>query len=95
MTSIRPQVRRSPVEIWALASTALTSETSLYILKRVLQALLTLWLASAFSFFIIQLSPGTFSISIVKIPKFHPRPLSNWKSNLVWIAPSSSSIFSG
>ncbi|MEL6385190.1 MAG: ABC transporter permease [Cyanobacteria bacterium J06626_18] len=52
--------KRSPVEIWQLVSHALTSETSQYILKRVLQALLTLFLASIFSFFIIQLSPGNF-----------------------------------
>lgn len=52
--------KRSPVEIWALVHNGLTSETSLYILKRVLQALLTLFLASIFSFFVIQLSPGDF-----------------------------------
>lgn len=61
MTSTQPtSEKRSPVEIWQLASRALTGETSLYILKRTLQALLTLLLASAFSFFIIQLSPGNF-----------------------------------
>lgn len=54
----RPQ--RSPVEIWYLARDILTSETSLYILKRVLQALLTLLLASVLSFFVIQLTPGNF-----------------------------------
>lgn len=37
-----------------------TSETTLYIVKRLLQALLTLFLASAFSFFVIQLAPGDF-----------------------------------
>ncbi|NJN20149.1 MAG: ABC transporter permease [Leptolyngbya sp. RL_3_1] len=75
MTSIRPQIRRSPVEIWALASTALTSETSLYILKRVLQALLTLWLASAFSFFIIQLSPGDFLDLYRQNPQISPETI--------------------
>lgn len=54
----RPQ--RSPVEVWYLAKNFLTSETSLYIFKRILQALLTLFLASIFSFFVIQLSPGDF-----------------------------------
>ncbi|RZM81802.1 ABC transporter permease [Leptolyngbya iicbica] len=54
----RPQ--RSPVEVWYLAQHFFTSETSLYIFKRILQALLTLFLASIFSFFIIQLSPGDF-----------------------------------
>ncbi|MEM6837859.1 MAG: ABC transporter permease [Cyanobacteria bacterium P01_C01_bin.120] len=56
--SSRPQ--RSPVEVWQLAQNFFTSETSLYILKRILQAILTLFLASVFSFFIIQLSPGDF-----------------------------------
>ena len=61
MTSTQPSTtKRSPAEIWQLASAVLTSETSLYIVKRLLQALLTLFLASIFSFFIIQLSPGDF-----------------------------------
>ena len=61
MTLTQPtKPKRSPVEIWHLASRALTSESSLYILKRLLQALLTLFLASIFSFFVIQLSPGDF-----------------------------------
>lgn len=38
----------------------ITSETFIYILKRVLQALLTLLLASALSFFVMQLAPGDF-----------------------------------
>ncbi|MEM6590316.1 MAG: ABC transporter permease [Cyanobacteria bacterium P01_C01_bin.73] len=38
----------------------LTSDTTLYIVKRILQALLTLLLASALSFFLIQLAPGDF-----------------------------------
>jgi peptide/nickel transport system permease protein len=54
----RPQ--RSPVEVWELAKNFFTSETSLYIFKRILQALLTLFLASIFRFFVIQLSPGDF-----------------------------------
>ncbi|MFN5988578.1 MAG: ABC transporter permease, partial [Dolichospermum sp.] len=35
-----------------------TSETFIYIIKRLLQALLTIFLASALSFFIMKLSPG-------------------------------------
>ncbi|HEY9697205.1 MAG TPA: ABC transporter permease [Trichocoleus sp.] len=38
----------------------LTSETFIYIVKRLLQALLTLLLASALSFFIVQLAPGDY-----------------------------------
>jgi peptide/nickel transport system permease protein len=37
-----------------------TSETSTYIVKRFLQAVLTLFLASALSFFVIQLAPGNY-----------------------------------
>ncbi|MDA0268290.1 MAG: ABC transporter permease [Cyanobacteria bacterium] len=75
MTSTRPQIRRSPVEIWELGRTTLTSETSLYILKRVLQALLTLGLASAFSFFIIQLSPGDFLDLYRQNPQISPETI--------------------
>jgi peptide/nickel transport system permease protein len=39
---------------------ALTSETTIYILKRVMQGLLTLLLASALCFVVIQLAPGDF-----------------------------------
>lgn len=46
--------------IWQRTTAFFTSDTNLYILKRILQALLTLLLASAFSFFVIQLSPGSF-----------------------------------
>ncbi|HEY9878350.1 MAG TPA: ABC transporter permease [Leptolyngbyaceae cyanobacterium] len=47
-------------DVWSRLGGALTGETSQYILKRVLQALLTLLLASALSFFVIQLAPGNF-----------------------------------
>jgi peptide/nickel transport system permease protein len=67
--------QRSPVEIWHLAQAALTGETSLYILKRVLQALLTLLLASAFSFFIIQLSPGDFLDLYRQNPQISPETI--------------------
>jgi len=61
MTPSQPSnPQRSPVEVWYLAKNFLTSETSLYIFKRILQALLTLFLASIFSFFVIQLSPGDY-----------------------------------
>ncbi len=66
--SIRPP--RSPAAGWLLIQNALTSETSLYILKRVLQAVLTLFLASIFSFFVIQLSPGNFLDLYRQNPQF-------------------------
>ncbi|MCS6812496.1 MAG: ABC transporter permease [Cyanobacteria bacterium] len=40
--------------------TGLLNDTTVYVVKRLLQALLTLLLASALSFFIIQLAPGDF-----------------------------------
>ncbi|MDA0674745.1 MAG: ABC transporter permease [Cyanobacteria bacterium] len=67
--------KRSPVEIWQLAQTALTGETSLYIIKRVFQALLTLLLASAFSFFVIQLSPGDFLDLYRQNPQISPETI--------------------
>ncbi|MBD2578517.1 ABC transporter permease [Oscillatoria sp. FACHB-1406] len=47
----------------------LNNETFLYILKRVLQALLTLLLASALSFLIIQLAPGDYLDNLKQDPK--------------------------
>lgn len=49
-----------------------TSETFFYIVKRVLQALLTLLLASALSFFIIQLAPGDYLSTLKTNPKISP-----------------------
>ena len=49
---------------------ALTSETFLYVVKRLLQALVTLLLASALSFAIIQLAPGDYLDTIKQNPKF-------------------------
>lgn len=49
---------------------ALTSETFLYVVKRLLQALVTLLLASALSFAIIQLAPGDYLDTLKQNPKF-------------------------
>jgi peptide/nickel transport system permease protein len=46
-----------------------TSETFIYIVKRLLQALLTLLLASALSFFIMQLAPGDYVSSLEANPR--------------------------
>jgi peptide/nickel transport system permease protein len=46
-----------------------TGETTSYIVKRLLQALLTLLLASALSFFIIQLAPGNFLDTLRQNPQ--------------------------
>lgn len=45
-----------------------TNETTLYILKRLLQAVLTLFLASFLSFFIIQLAPGDYLDTLTQDP---------------------------
>jgi len=49
-----------------------SSETFIYIIKRLLQALLTLLLASALSFFIIQLAPGDYLDTLRQNPKISP-----------------------
>lgn len=49
-----------------------TSETFIYVMKRVLQALLTLLLASALSFVIIQLAPGDYVDTLRQNPKISP-----------------------
>jgi peptide/nickel transport system permease protein len=51
----------------------LTGETFLYIVKRSIQALLTLFLASILCFAIIQLSPGNFLDTLRQNPKITPQ----------------------
>ncbi|MBD2357809.1 ABC transporter permease [Tolypothrix sp. FACHB-123] len=46
-----------------------TSETFIYVVKRILQALLTLFLASALSFLVIQLAPGDYVDTLQQNPK--------------------------
>jgi peptide/nickel transport system permease protein len=61
------------------AQDILTSETSLYILKRSLQAILTLFLASILCFAIIQLSPGNFLDTLKQNPKITPERIEELK----------------
>ncbi len=56
----------------AKARAIVTSDTFLYIVKRTLQALLTLLLASALSFMIMQLSPGNYLDTLRQDPKISP-----------------------
>ncbi|NJM69311.1 MAG: ABC transporter permease [Scytonema sp. RU_4_4] len=49
-----------------------TSESFIYVMKRLLQALLTLFLASALSFLIIQLAPGDYVDTLRQNPKISP-----------------------
>jgi peptide/nickel transport system permease protein len=52
-----------------------TSETFLYVVKRLLQAILTLLLASALSFAIIQLAPGDYLDALRQNPKISPEQI--------------------
>jgi peptide/nickel transport system permease protein len=64
---------RGPLKVWGEALTkALTSPTAVYVAKRLLQALLTLLLASALCFFIIQLAPGDYLDTLRENPKISP-----------------------
>ncbi len=51
------------------------AETTVYIVKRVLQAILTLFLASALSFFIIQLAPGDYLDTLRQNPQISQETL--------------------
>jgi peptide/nickel transport system permease protein len=51
------------------------NETLIYIIKRLLQALLTLLLASALSFFMIQLAPGDYLDTLRQNPKISPEQI--------------------
>ena len=73
-----------------------TSDNFLFILKRILQALLTVLLASALSFFIIKLSPGDYIDTLRQNPKISPERIeelrrqfgldkSNIEQYLLWL----------
>lgn len=62
---------------WLLA--LMTSETFVFVIKRVLQALLTLLLASALSFFIMQLAPGDFLDTLRQNPKISPERIEEYR----------------
>lgn len=59
-------------EIWE-------NETFSYIRKRLLQALLTLWLASILSFLIIQLAPGDYLDTLSSNPQISPERIEELK----------------
>ncbi|WP_044257767.1 ABC transporter permease, partial [Richelia intracellularis] len=66
----------------------LTSETGLYIIKRIWQAILTLLFASILSFIIIQLAPGDYVDTLKQNPKISPERIEELKEqfglNLSW-----------
>lgn len=57
---------------WNWLAGLFTNETFVYVGKRLSQALLTLLLASALSFFIIQLAPGDYLDTLKQNPKISP-----------------------
>lgn len=87
---------RNSVSPWDKLSAFATSETTLYVIKRILQALLTLLLASALSFFVIQLAPGNFLDQYRQSPQFSAELLQQletqfgldqpvWRQYLNWL----------
>lgn len=56
-----------------------SEDTALYVLKRLLQATLTLLLASALSFAIIQLAPGSYLDTLRQNPKISPERIDELK----------------
>ena len=60
---------------WRGLSSLFGSETKTYVLKRLLQALLTLFLASALCFAIIELAPGNYLDTLSQNPKISPETL--------------------
>ena len=73
MTSTNNSSNPSGLEVgWHWLIDLVTSETFIYVLKRLLQALLTLLLASALSFFVIQLAPGDYIDTLRQNPKISP-----------------------
>ena len=65
---------------WEWLTSLVASETFFYVVKRLLQALLTLLLASALSFFVIQLAPGDYLDTLKQNPKISPERISELRS---------------
>jgi peptide/nickel transport system permease protein len=57
----------------------LTNETTLYIVKRLGQAIITLLLASVLCFFVMQLAPGSFLDTLKENPKISPQRIAEYK----------------
>ncbi|PAX56554.1 ABC transporter permease [Brunnivagina elsteri] len=57
-----------------------TSDTFIYVMKRLLQALFTLFLASALSFIIIQLAPGDYLDTLKQNPKISRQRLDDLRT---------------
>jgi peptide/nickel transport system permease protein len=93
-TPLRPiQSAASP---WEKLMAWATRDSTLYVVKRILQALLTLLLASALSFLVIQLAPGNFLDQYRQNPQFSEETLAQleaqfglnqpvWRQYLNWL----------
>ena len=57
----------------------LANETTLYIVKRLGQAIITLLLASVLCFFVMQLAPGSFLDTLKENPKISPQRIAEYK----------------
>jgi peptide/nickel transport system permease protein len=68
-------VSRNKLKIKSQARSLLKNETALYIYKRLLQALLTLFLASILSFTIIQFAPGDYLDTLRQNPQISPETI--------------------
>ncbi|MEG5032178.1 ABC transporter permease [Microcoleus sp. AT3-D2] len=60
---------------WQLLNSLFAGETFTYVVKRLLQALLTLFLASMLCFAIIELAPGNYLDTLSQNPKISPETL--------------------
>jgi peptide/nickel transport system permease protein len=72
-------IRKGLESTWNWLKRLVTSETFLYVLKRLLQGILTLFLASALSFAIIQLAPGDYLDTLRQNPKISPETIEDYR----------------
>ena len=72
-------IRNGLDAIWHRLQLLVTSETFLYVAKRLLQGILTLLLVSALSFAIIQLAPGDYLDTLRQNPKISPEQIEEYR----------------
>jgi peptide/nickel transport system permease protein len=72
-------IRKGLDSTWNWLKRLVTSETFLYVVKRLLQGILTLFLASALSFAIIQLAPGDYLDTLRQNPKISPETIEDYR----------------
>ncbi|HIK53940.1 MAG TPA: ABC transporter permease [Synechococcales cyanobacterium M55_K2018_004] len=79
MTSIKASPSQTLSLAWQSFVGVVTSDTFIYVVKRLLQGLLTLFLASTLSFFIAQMAPGDFLDQWRQNPQFSPETLKQYE----------------